>query len=321
MTPMTPLNPSMPSPTPTSGSRRTGLLVGGVLVVLFGLVAAALLWYAAGQRHDDAIRGLARAPIGCDTTLNFAESGTYLLFVETQGTLGDIDGTCPEGGDFTTTDAPALQVSFVDDDGADLDIDLPRRSGIEYSGAGAVGESRRSVTIESPGDYTLRVQSPGDGVAIAVGRDPSDGVGLLNNLAALSAILGLIAGGILLVLGTRRREMTLAPESPQWPTATPPTSPPGMGVAVPPIAPLGQPPAGPPTTLRPPGEGPAPAPVWAAPTPAAPSSQPPQWTAPDAAADNRLTPSESDPSMWQPQTQPTPPPAAQRSPQETDVDQ
>ena len=304
MTPMNPMNPVnavSQAPTRPSGPRRTGLLMVGALVLAVGVIAAALLWFSAERRNDDAIRGLARAAVGCDTTLNFAETGTYLIFVETQGTLDDIDGTCSEGGEFAATDdVPALRVFFVDDDGVDLGIDLPRRTGVEYSGAGAVGESLRSFTIDRTGDYTLRVQSPGDGVAVAVGRDPSDGVDLLKNLAALSAVLGLIGGGILLVLGARRPRMTPAPESVLWPAATPPTSPPGMGAPVRSTSPSWQPAAGPPTTLRPPDRSPSPAPSWAAPSPSAPP-QPTQWTAPSAGADNRPTPVESQPSVWDPQ--------------------
>ena len=311
MNPMTPLAPSA-SPTPiTVRSRRTGLLVGGAVVLACGILAAALLWFAAGRRNDDAIRGLARAPIGCDTTLSFTETGRYLIFVETSGSLGDIDGTCPESGRFSTTDdRPDLQVRFVDDDGVDVGINLPRSTGVSYDGAGAEGQSIRSFEIESAGDYTLRVQSPDEGVAVAVGRDPSDGVGLLQNLAALSALAGLIGGGILLVVGARRHDMTLAPESPQWPGASPPTSPPGMGVPAPP--PGWQPAAGPPTTLRPPGQSAGTPPTWAAPMPASMPQHPVPWTQPDQVSETLPTSPAQDPSSWAPQPRQQPGPPSRR---------
>lgn len=299
---MNPMTPQTPSPTPTSSpSRRTGRLVGGVIVLACGIVAAALLWSVAGSRNDDAIRGLARAPIGCDTTLNFAEPGTYLIFAEVQGSLDDIDGTCAESGRFSTTDDdPDLRVLFVDDDGDDIGIDLPRRTDVSYSGAGAEGQSIRSFDIETAGDYTLRVQSPDEGVAVAVGRDPSDGVSLLKNLAVLSAIVGLIGGGLLLMLGARRKDMTEAPGTQQWSSGGPPTSPPGMGVPAAPGAHVFEPAVGPPTTLRPPGQPSGRGPTWAAPTPSSKPQPPTPWTQPAG------TRPAQDQTAWAPQS-PAPP--------------
>lgn len=312
MNPMTPLAPS-PTPVPVR-SRRTGLLVGGAFVLACGIIAAALLWLAAGQRNDDAIRGLARAPVGCDTTLNFAETGRYLIFAETTGSLDDIDGTCTESGRFSTTDdRPDLQVTFVDADGVDVGIDLPRSTDVSYSGAGAEGQSIRSFEIESAGDYTLRVQSPDEGVAVAVGRDPSDGVGLLQNLAALSAIVGLIGGGVLLVLGARRTTMTPAPDVRPWPGASAPTSPPGMGMpALPPDSPVWRPAAGPPTILRPPAQSPGTPSTWAAPMPASTPQPPVPWTQPARSGDAPAPPPAQEPSGWAPQPTRQPGPPSQR---------
>ena len=44
--------------------------------------------------YDDAVAGLAPAPIGCDTTLRFDETGTYTFYIETAGSIGPIDGDC-----------------------------------------------------------------------------------------------------------------------------------------------------------------------------------------------------------------------------------
>lgn len=269
MNPLTPIT-SMPTAgtPPPEPRRRTGVLIAGVVVVLAGLVLAAVLWFSAGRRSDDAIRGLARAPIGCDTTLNIAEAGTYIIFVETTGTLDDVDGDCSATGDFSRSGPPPdVVVELRDADGNELDLD--DETGIEYDGAGSVGESIHSVQIDEAGPHVLRVESPENGVAVAVGRDPAAGVGLLRALAAISAIVGLLVGGLMLILGSRRDDMVAAPTSPQWPASTP-MSPPGMPVA--PGQSEWQPASGPPTALRPPTRG-ADAPA-AFPAPDAPPRRP-----------------------------------------------
>lgn len=305
MTALPPISSPAPQPTSTSGSRRTGLLVAGAIVLAAGIIAAAVLWSAAGQRHDEAITSLARAPIGCDTTLDFAETGTYLIFVETKGSLTDVDGNCTAIGDFEWTgNLPAVRVQLFDGDGDS--VDLPRQNGVDYDAAGSRGTSIRSVDIVDVGPYVVRVESPEPGVAVAIGRDPMDGVGLLKNLAALSAICGLIGGGILLVLGARRTTMVTAPATPQWPgpTAAGPVSPPGMPQPGIPHAPGWQPALGPPTSLRPPGQPPAPPSEFAAPRPATPVADPAMW------APQPPPPPPSSPPPPSPQQPPPSPPGA-----------
>jgi hypothetical protein len=54
-----------------SSSRRRLWIALGAICIVGGLVAAALLWNGASQRRSTAIENFARAPIGCDTTLDF----------------------------------------------------------------------------------------------------------------------------------------------------------------------------------------------------------------------------------------------------------
>lgn len=257
----------------TATNARTGMLAAGVALVVVGVLVAAGLWYAAGERYDDAVRGLARAPVGCDTTLDFATGGTFVLFVETTGTIGDVAGDCdvPASYDTVSDDLPAVALTLWDPNSLELDpddaLELERNAGLSYDAAGFVGQSIRSVEIETPGDHVLRVESDSSDFVIAVGRDPDDGVGTLRAGSIIAALVGLIGGGMLLVIGARRRPAAVPPgpawpvgDSPGWVT-TPPTSPP-----------LATPPADPPQGV--PGELPAWESVMGPPSAPLPSAPP-----------------------------------------------
>ena len=68
-------------------SKRTGrgTVLFGLVVLLAGIAGAVVLYLLSQQRGDDAIRDLARAPVGCDTTLSFSDTGTFYVFVEHLG--------------------------------------------------------------------------------------------------------------------------------------------------------------------------------------------------------------------------------------------
>ncbi len=68
-------------------SKRTGrgTVLFGLVVLLAGLGGAVVLYLLSQQRGDDAIRDLARAPVGCDTTLSFSDTGTFYVFIEHLG--------------------------------------------------------------------------------------------------------------------------------------------------------------------------------------------------------------------------------------------
>ena len=66
----------------------------GVVALVVGVVGAIVLWVLSSKRYDDAVSDLAPAPVGCDTTLDFDQTGTYTFFVETAGEVGEIDGDC-----------------------------------------------------------------------------------------------------------------------------------------------------------------------------------------------------------------------------------
>ena len=241
------------------GASRRGVLAGfGVVVLVVGLVAALALWSAADDRRRDAVEGFARAPVGCDTTLDFVETGEYFVFIERAGRFDGIRGDCDvEGAYDVGSVTPDVDITIVDPEGSPVELGRTV-SGLDYSEAGFVGAAAFTVEIVETDDHVVRVESPDDEVfVIAVGRDPSDGVALLKGGAAVLGLLGLLLGGGLILLGARRSTTPVA--APQWaPGAVAPPAPftPGRSPQGPPV--YGQP-AGPPQYPRPaPGQPPQP---------------------------------------------------------------
>jgi len=244
-------------------TRRGWMLVVGIVLLLVGLLGAGALWFAGGQRIDENVAGFARAPAGCATTLDFERAGNFTLYVETKGTVDDLPGDCAAAAAYDRTDVSRPELVVVDPEGSPVGIESD--PGSDYDTGSFVGSSVGLVRIEAPGDYVLTVQPDGAPFAIAVGGDPNDGVALMRWGAVAVAIVGLIAGGIFLVLGSRRppdaatEPAPWEPASAGWPTSPPgfPAPPPTTGAAGPagsngPVTspPTGAPPAhgwGPPT--------------------------------------------------------------------------
>lgn len=263
--------------------RRGWMLALGVLVIVGALVAAVAMWIAGTNREADNVAGFARAPVGCETTLDFESTGTFLLYVETTGRFGVLAGACdaPPRYDLNAGDVPAVDVTLRDPDGDVIDLD--DSGAVDYDTDGFVGTSIGEVQIESVGDHVLTVEPVGgDMFAVAVGRPPDQGVALLRWGAVSAAIGGLLLGGLLLVLGSRRPPVTPAPVAPWTPDGGGwPSSPPGFPVPPPTTGATGPP--GPPRTP------PAPTPPSSPPAPPAtpipqgpPGSDPSPWGPPQA---------------------------------------
>jgi hypothetical protein len=286
-------------------SRRTPLVVVGIMLLVAGLAGFGVLWYAARHRLDDAIAGLARAPVGCDTVLDFDEGGKYILFIETAGRIDDVRGDCEFDSDFTwggdDGDTPAAVLTLTNQDGDE--IALSRTSGTSYHAGGAVGTAVRKVTIADGGDHILRVDSSDTDFAVAVGRDPNDGVGALRLGALLALLAGLLFGLLLVGLGSRKRTSPVTVER-RWDQHN-------TGVAGWPASPPGFP-APPPTTGTSAAVGPASPPIARMPT--APLPMPPRMppstapsTAPGAAPHRADEPTQlPTPTRWGPPPPPSP---------------
>lgn len=253
-------------------ARRGALVVFGAIVLVVGLVGALALWNAGDDRRREAVEGFARAPVGCDTTLDFVETGEYFVFIESAGRVDGIRGDCDVEGAYDVGSVTLeVDINVVDPDGAPVELDRAV-SGLDYSEAGFVGAAAFTIEIIETDDHVVRVESPDNEVfVVAVGRDPGDGVGLLKGGATALVVLGLLLGGGLFLLGARRTATAVA--APQWApgaVAQPAQFAPGQPPQGPPM--YGQP-AGPPQYPRPvPGQSPQ----YGQPRP----PQPPQYRQP-----------------------------------------
>ncbi len=197
---------------PTKGARRKGLLGLGIVVLLGGVGAGAALFVTSSSQYEEAVENLQRAPVGCDTEFDFTGTGTFVFYIESKGSIGEIRGDCDNTDtDYDSSDEGRRQVTLtlVDEDGNDKDLD--RRSGISYDAGGYIGEAVRSVEIDEPGEYTLTVESDDDEFAIAVGRNPKEDADSLKSIGVIVAAAGLVVGLALILLGLRRKPAPAAP--------------------------------------------------------------------------------------------------------------
>jgi len=205
---------------PLPGARRTSLIAIGALLLVAGLIAGVVMLLASSSNYDEGARNLARAPIGCTTSLEFDEAGTYFIYVETTGTVGELRGDCPNADtdyDSDPDDVPDVEIVLVDDDGDEVDLDAD--SSADYDAGGFVGRSVASVEIDGAGDYELTATSDEDEIAVAVGRNPKEAAATLRTSGIGAMALGVVIGGLLIIVGLRRK-----------PASGTPTPGPGAGV-------------------------------------------------------------------------------------------
>ncbi len=245
-------------------SRRRIPVIAGVAVLLVALVGAGLLWFSADERHEDAVRDLARAPAGCETTLEIADGGTYHLYLETAGRLGELPGGCvaaPGEFELPRGSEPQAEVELTAPDGTTIPV--VASDGIAYDVGGFRGVEVGEVTVEQAGSYVLGVGPPEGGFAIAVGGDPDDGTDLLRGAAVGTIVVGLLVAGILFLVAARR------PPAPTSARPVPPPSPhaPSPWPSGPPLRAPGPPSAGAGGPSAPPGGAEPARSPWAPPPP------------------------------------------------------
>ncbi|WP_420453248.1 hypothetical protein [Ilumatobacter sp.] len=319
---MTDLDTGPERATRTAGGRVRSAL--GLAVLVVGLITAVVLWIVAAQRFDDVVSGLARAPVGCDTSLEFERTGEYTIFVETSGRIERVAGDCEIDGAFELDDdeLPEVRIDLRAPEGADLTDDLVGDVSASYDadvdGIDYVGTALFVVDVDEVGEHRMRVESDVEArFAVSVGQDPSDETAALRVGAVALGLASLMAGLALLLAGRRSPGSTgrtvrpaapsgVAPRRPRMPDGPPMTAPPSAPAGpspAPPSRPGPPPPSGPPT--RPP-MGPPPGPAsWPGPSSPDPgrSTRPPSAPPPPSGAP-------SPPPPPRPGTAATPPPPA-----------
>ncbi len=236
----------------------------GLLLLFAGVIGGAALFVVSERRSGQAVDEFARAPIGCTTTLDFTETGTFYVFEEVGGVVDPPDGDCaptadPVGGfDFEFLMGETPVVTLLDDS-------------IEYAESGRAGRSVASFTIDDLGNYEIEVRGDDPTVVAAIGRDPAEGVDDLRRGAVIVAIAGVALGLLLLVLAGRRSKLAATPGlSDRTPAASDGAGPTGWPPQPPVIGQFPVDPLVPPSPITAPDTGPPaeqrPSDPWAPPT-------------------------------------------------------
>ena len=140
----------------------------GFLLLIAGLLGAGVLYVLSTQRPDKAVDGFARASAGCTTTLDFTETGTFLVYQETGSTADTADEGC------APTPTPGERFSFELTGPAAVTpvADLT----VTYDSEAVTGASVARFEIATAGLYEIAVRSEDVAIVAAVGRDPDSGV-------------------------------------------------------------------------------------------------------------------------------------------------
>ena len=284
--------PAAPAP---KSKRHKGLIVFGLIVLIVGVLGGGAMVAKSMSNYKSAVKSLARAPVGCTTTLVFDKPATFTIYIETKGKLGTIGGDCQANGasyDHPGAKLPKVVLTLVASS-TGKEIDQQRGTTASYNVAGYTGVGYRTVKITEAGNYRLNVESDESDFAVAIGKTPKEDSDLLKTIGGSVALGGLVLGLTFLLLGLRHRRPELAtadahvpPAGPITPWVASPYAPVPTGPPSPPKHPgyRGEPPpppqphvpGQPPIRLpeQPPGSGFAP-PSVVPPPPPPPSPVPP----------------------------------------------
>lgn len=218
--PPTAMQPVAP-PSAPSGARKPVLMVLGGLLLVAGVVAGLALLLKSSSSVEDHVKEMARAPAGCTTSLQFDSTGTFEVFVERTGRVGDLSGGCPASGesyDRKGADLPLQTLDLVDSRGRKVGLDDAGNG--TYDAGGFRGTRIATVTIADPGEFKLTVtpDDPNDeDYAVSIGKDPTADEGTLRTAGIAALAAGIVIGGLLLILGLRRGTPVPArPDGPSW---------------------------------------------------------------------------------------------------------
>jgi len=200
-----PVTPAV-SATTAPGKRRKGLLFAGIAVATLGLGAGIVLIALSSSAKEETVKAFARAPVGCTTTLEFEKRATFIIYIETKGSLGAVDGDCAAGGtSYQRGDDDLPRVALVLLNSDDQSAEMTATDAPTYAVGDFAGQGFQRVQIAEPGTYRLTVTSDDTDFAIAVGGRPDADASAMNLAGAGSAAAGLLLGGLLMLLGLRRK--------------------------------------------------------------------------------------------------------------------
>ena len=312
---------------PTKGKRRKGLIALGLILLLGGVLGGGAMVAKSMSNYEESVKSLARAPVGCTTTLVIDKPATFTVYIETKGKLGQLGGDCESTGSEYTHPGdklPKVSLTLVDSKGSEVTLD--RGVTASYDVSGFKGTGVRSMVIDQAGTYRLNVESDDTDFAVAIGKNPKKDSDLLKAIGGGVVLGGLVLGLLFVLLGLRRRRPDAAMAEIRNPAAPmpgwPPSTYPGMPPAAPPAPPgypgfRPEPPAAP-QPIGLPGQPPIRLPEqptgggFAPPTfaPPPPPSDPAPVTPPTAAPPTAAPPAPPAPYPTLPPTAPPPPPSA-----------
>ena len=235
--------PMMSSPppvavTPSKGKRHRGLLVLAVILLVGGLLGGGAMSLKSKSNYEESVKSLARAPVGCTTTLVFDKPSTFTVYLETKGKLGKLTGDCESNGsDYSHPGdkLPKVSLTLVDSKGAE--VNMERGVTASYDVSGYKGTGVRTVSIDQAGTYRLNVESDDTDFAVAIGKNPKKDSDLLKAIGGGVGLLGVVLGVLFLVLGLRRRRPEPAMADVRNPAGPLPGWPPGPYAGMPPAPP------------------------------------------------------------------------------------
>lgn len=211
--------PAAPPAAAPAATGSRGLLFAGIALLALGVVAGGTMFALSGSTEEATVEKFARAPAGCTTTLQFDKAGVFTVYVETKGSVSDPGGDCAaNGGSYERSDddLPRATLTLVDE--ADTVQTLVDVSGASYDVGGYRGQATQQVRIPAKGTYRLTVTSDSTDFAIAIGGKPDADSSTMKTGGIIAALLGLVLGGLLIVLGLRKKggPAAAAPAATGW---------------------------------------------------------------------------------------------------------